>query len=212
MKFLVSMFMPLAAVALIPFSAQSASAAHAANTCPPKDAFVCKFTVGANKGKQVVAFLHPKKHEVKNGAVYGMMGRMDIGAAIDSVGSEDSMVIYETEGHEFKRTLRFAHVPQIDEKTDLKAQLKKSKRGTLVVLPNSGQGTYSYDGSAPEFMLCEAKYFSQLNPHNPEEKQTDADACQAILDANAYTEKRRATQETPNKSAPAAAPKAKTTR
>ena len=67
-------------------------------------------------------------------------------------------------------------------------------------MPNSGQGTYSFDGSQPEFMLCEAKYFAQLNIHRTEEKPTDAEACQAIVDAETYKAKM----------APASPPKAKT--
>ncbi len=117
MRFPASLFASLGLAAAMVSATSPAAAAEPAKVCPPKDSFVCKFTDGSNKGKQVIAFLHPKKHDVKNGAVYGMMGKLDVDGSIDSVQSQDSMVIYETEGHEFKRTLRFAHIPQINEQT-----------------------------------------------------------------------------------------------
>ncbi len=154
-----------------------------AEECPPKDTYVCKIQKGADKGKEIVVVQLPQKFAVTNGAFFGSVLKIDQ-ATIDERPLEGSGQVYEmnlTAGH---RTYRFVNIDQVDEKTDLSAVLKTERRGTVVVLPQTGQGTYAYDGSPKQLMVCQAKYFAQLNPHTKDGALSDEDICKIMIENN----------------------------
>ncbi len=151
-----------------------------AKSCPPKDTHVCVFQEGGDKGKELIVLQRPQKYTIKNGAIYGSVMKKNAGAAIDVQPVEGSGQIYEMTSTPGELVFRFAQMDQVDEKTDMKALLRSAKRGTVTVLTLSGQGSYAYDGGPKRLLVCQAKYFQQLNPHTKDAGLTDDDICKMM--------------------------------
>lgn len=56
------------------------------------------------------------------------------------------------------------------------AALKKAKTGSLTYFPRTTAGQYEFDGGKKQLLICEEKYFAQINPHN-QPAPTDQEIC-----------------------------------
>jgi hypothetical protein len=164
-------------------SVSLAPAITVAAECPPKDTFVCTIAEGPDQGKELIVVKRPQRYDLKNGALYGSVMKKEAKAQIDEEPLAGSGHIYEFESRPGRHAYRFAELEQFNSATDLASVLKTAKRGSVTVLPNSGQGSYEFDGSPKRFLVCKEKYFIQLNPHANDRALTDADVCKLMGEA-----------------------------
>ncbi len=134
-----------------------------AKECPPKDTYVCTVHEGSDKGRQVIVIQYRTRVQIRTGAIFGVVMKKTSDAPIDGTPLEGSGVIVLIEGSASEIKYRFTDGEQ--------------KRGTVVVLAQTGMGFYDFNGSRKSVMTCEAKYFAQINPHNKDAKLTDEDIC-----------------------------------
>ena len=170
----------LSLAAVIAFLAMTEHAhAAAAAKCPPRDVVVCKISTVADKDKELVVLRNVDPYQIKNGKFYGAIGKRKSSAPLEDATWNGGGQIYDVKESPLEKKYRFVETSGFDEKTDLDVILKKSKVGILSIFPETHLGTYEFD-SAKVGLICEEKYFAQLDPKNPISKADEDQACQMM--------------------------------
>lgn len=154
--------------------------ANAAAKCPARDVVVCKFSTVADKNNELIILRNVDDYVIKNGKFYGAIAKRASAAPLGDATWSGGGQIYDVKEKPLEKKYWFVEMSGFDEKTDLDVILKKSKVGIVSFFPETHMGWYEFANAPKVGLLCEEKYFAQLDPKHPSSKYTEDEACQMM--------------------------------